>query len=151
MKRNVLVVIGGAIFSFVLLSVGVWIFLQTSSQGEWIRKSAAEGGVPKYEETIEKYGDPFDMMVRGMRVMQFVLWPIVALLTGAFVGLLARSAVWQTAAISLTPLSLLVLAGHSWNLAGIALSGVYLALCCAASLLLYRWKGKRLATGTAHV
>lgn len=86
------------------------------------------------------------MMARGMRVMQFVLLPIVALFTGAFVGLLARSAVWQTAATSLIPLSLLVLAAHSWDLEGIALSGVYLALCCAASLLLYRWKGKKLAT-----
>jgi hypothetical protein len=145
----VLLVVCGIILSFVLLSIGLWIFLQTSSQGQWIRESA--GRVPEYEETIEKYGDPFEMMARGMRVMEFVLLPIVALLTGAFVGLLARSAVWQTAAFSLIPLSLLVLAAHSWNLRGFVSSGVYLALCCAASLLLFRWKGKKPTTGTAHV
>ncbi|MFN2514052.1 MAG: hypothetical protein ABR568_21890 [Pyrinomonadaceae bacterium] len=151
MKRNLLVIGGGVILSFLLLSVGGWIVLQTSSHGVWIREFTADGRIPTSEETIQKDNDPFDIMARGMRVIQFVLLPIVALFTGTFVGLIARSAVWQTAAISLIPLCLLVLAGHSWNLEGIALSGVYLALCCAASLLLYRWKGKKLAIGTAHV
>jgi hypothetical protein len=151
MKRNLLVVGGGVILSFVLLSVGAWIFLQASSQGEWIRETAADGRMPKYEEEIEKYGDPFDMMTRGMRITQFILLPIVGLLTGTFVGLLARSAVWQTAAISLIPLALLVLAAHSWTLEGLLLSCVYIVLCSATSLLLYGWKGKRLAARTAHV
>jgi hypothetical protein len=151
MKRNVLVVGGSVILSFVLLSVGGWIFLQTSSQGEWIREFAADGKMPKYQEAMEKYGDPFDMMARGMRVMRFVLLPIVALLTGTFVGLLARSAVWQTAAISLSPLALLVLTAHSWTLVGLLLSCVYIVLCSMASLLLYRWKSRRLVPRTAHV
>lgn len=99
--------------------------------------------MPEYQETVEKYGDPFDMMARGMRVMDFVLLPIVALLTGAFVGIVALSAVWQTAAISLIPLALLVLAGHSWDLKGFVLSGVYLVLCGAASLLVHKLKGQK--------
>ncbi|MDQ3684984.1 MAG: hypothetical protein M3430_05210 [Acidobacteriota bacterium] len=144
-------VLGGVVLSFVLLTVGIWAFLQTSAQGEWLRESAERGRMPEYQETVEKYGDPFDMMTRGVRVMQFVLLPSVALLVGAFVGLLARDVVWQMAAISLVPLLVLVLFASAWEWDGFALSGVYIALCCAASLLLHRWRGKKHASGTAHV
>ena len=109
------------------------------------------GGGCLYQEAVEKYGDPFDMLARGVRVMQFVLFPAVALLVGAFVGLLARSVVWQAAALSLVPLLVFVLLASSWDLEGFVLSGVYLALCCAASLLLSRWRGKKAASRTAHV
>ena len=144
MRRTAIIIVVGVILSFVLMSVGFWIFLNTSSQGEWIRESAARGKIPEYKEMKERYGDPFDMMSRGLRIVQFVVLPIVALLTGACVGFLARRAVWQTAAISFAPVSLLVLAAHSWDLEGFWLSGLYLALCAAASLLLYRWKCKKL-------
>src|ERR1044071_6918519 len=118
MTRNILIVLGSIALSFVLLSLGVWVFLHTSSEGEWIREAAQRGRMPEYRETLEKYGDPFTMMDRGGGVMQFVLFPSVALLVGIFVGLLARGAVWQVAAISLLPLIIFVLFASAWDLEG---------------------------------
>ena len=151
MTRNILIVLGSIALSFVLLSLGVWIFLHTSSEGEWIRESAERGRMLEYRETIEKYGDPFTMMDRGVRVMQFVLFPSVALLVGIFVGLLARGAVWQVAAISLLPLIIFVLFASAWDLVGFVLSVLYVALCCAAGVVTHRWRGRKSVSGAAHV
>ena len=151
MTRNVLVVLGAVALSFVLLTAGIWLILQTSPQGGWIRESAERGRALGRQETLEKYGDPFEMVASTVRVAQLALFPAVALLVGAFVGLLGRGAVWQVAALSLTPLLIFVLSASAWGLEGFISGGAYLALCCAAGVLTSRLRRKRSAAGTAHV
>ncbi len=54
MRRTAIIIVVGVILSFVLLSVGFWIFLHSSSQGEWIRESAARRKIPEYKEMKER-------------------------------------------------------------------------------------------------
>jgi len=92
--------------------------------------------------------DPRNNPVLYFRVIFLAVLPAVSLALGVFVGVLARSQIIATTAISLVPVAGLVVVSlwASAPLEGVLWGVVYVALACAASVSVGRLRAQRNGT-----
>lgn len=135
MLRKTLAVLGGALLSAVLLVIGSWLMLRLTSIGP-IAEGAA--GVSRTSEIQ----DPFDALNQFMWISNVLLFPVIALSVGAFVGLLVRNRTWQLAAASMVPAVLFFLAAHSWRVEAFLFGLAYLALASIAGVWIIKLRRK---------
>jgi len=134
MGKNIGIVLGGIVISYMLLALCTWLFLRSSVVGDMILEGFRTGNQIGSQVLTEKYGDPAIIMKRGLQQIQFIIGPIVSVSVGIFVGLFSRRHVWQLSALSLVPFAIFMVVAHSWNLAGIGLGLLYLAMSVVSAL-----------------
>jgi len=100
MKRALVLGISGAVLTLLLMSVSMYLELRFTELGGFMREAAH--GVPN-----PKYGDPFALLGKWVRIHQFVVAPVVSALIGFGIGLLARGQLLLTVLIGIAPLVLL--------------------------------------------
>ena len=137
MIKNISLVIGGILLSFVLVVAGGWIILQFTP----MKAALIENAAAWYE-----HGDPFVVMGVTLSIIEFVMCPVIAIAVGVYVGFLARRLAWQLSAISSIPLITLFLTASTWRWGSIALAGLYLLIASAIAFVVARWRSRRRAS-----
>jgi hypothetical protein len=143
--KNLLVILLGVLLSFLLLSIGVFVTMRTTTEGRMSRELAPRASTTTSEQLAheaEKYGDPFKLMTQTLRIYEFAVLPCVAILVGLFVGAIAKGNVPGVSAVALLPLVIFYMISASWNLRSVADSIGYLSLGIAASILVARRRSR---------
>ena len=131
MIRNILIGVVGVVFAGILLSVGGWLMFNFSGEGELIK--ALQTDTISKEEFAGAF---FDGAERRTLVMEILVFPLIALSVGGFVGLFARERAWLPAIIGISPIFLFLLSEPS--IKGVLLSTVYTILAIAIATIISR-------------
>jgi hypothetical protein len=97
MKRNIVIGVGAAVLGFFLISLFAYLELRYTEFGAFMQ-GAAKGVLDR------RYGDPFDFMGKWARINQFIMFPVVSVLVGLFIGSLCRARCWLAVLIGVTPI-----------------------------------------------
>lgn len=147
MKRNILVFIGGVTLTFFYVLLCGWLGLNFSIFGKIATESAASGRVPEYKEVMAKYGqDPFKQMEMVLRIARFFLYPLLSILVGIYVGLLARKNEVMVAGIALLPFVIFVTSSDTSRTSAFGFSIMYLSFSCITTHVV---AGRRVARETS--
>jgi hypothetical protein len=125
MRKNILALIIAVVFSFVLVLVG-----------QRISYSLCFGE----DQSGAAYKSD---LITFFLIQSFVVFPVSAMITGAFVGWFTQKSAWWLAGISLLPLLIYSLMVNSWERAEVFLSIIYLALSLASAFGVSWWKDRR--------
>lgn len=147
MVRKIVLIIGGISLSAVLLVLTSWLVLNFTSFGKLVQQESPPTNVT-YDQVVATHGDPFELMEITLAAVDFVGMPLTALLVGCFVGLMATKGAASAAATSLLPLSIFILATHSFSILGFVLASVCLTVGAFSSLAVSRFKSRRSRTPT---
>ncbi|HLG14786.1 MAG TPA: hypothetical protein VJH03_09840 [Blastocatellia bacterium] len=138
MIKNISIVVGGVMLSFLLVVAGGWIVIQfTPMKSVLIENDTA----------WSKLGDPFAVLGTTLSIIKFVMCPVIAMAIGGYVGFLVRSHAWQLAMISAIPFTVVFLAAGDWRAEGVALGGFYLLIASAFAFAIARSRSRRRAAG----
>ncbi|MBK9163590.1 MAG: hypothetical protein IPM21_06665 [Acidobacteria bacterium] len=132
MFRSVLIGVLGFILSGMLLGFAGWLFFNFSGERELLQ--ALHAGTISKEEFAEAF---FDGAVRKSLVTEILALPLVAIITGGFIGLLARERVWLPTLVGIFPVLFFVL---EISVKGMVLSAIYSLLAIAFATVTYRWR-----------
>ena len=141
MIKIISVVLVAIFLSFLLFALGGWIAKEFTAFGKYASASAAKGQLLDYEETVKEYGDPFEMMRKALMFTNFVIYPCLALLVGAFVGLFTPNHAWKVGFLSLVPFVALILIVNR-DMGAFGFATAYLILCCFASNQVFKLKNR---------
>jgi len=131
MKRNILVCIGGIILTLLFLLLCAWLALKFTTFGKITTESAALGRAMEHKEVVAKYGqNPFKYMHTELRIGQFVLFPLLSILIGIYVGVLARKNEVLIAGITLLPFVIFTTSSDTSRATAFGFSILYLGICC---------------------
>lgn len=133
MIRNILIGVVGVFLTGILLSLAGWLMFNFSDQGELIM--ALHTGTISKEEFA---GTFFEGAERRTLVSEILIFPLIAVSLGSFVGLFARERTWLPALIAISPLFLFLLSVPS--IKGVLLCAVYATLAIAIATILSRWR-----------
>ena len=145
MKRNVLIILGGIVLSFLLVVFSGWILATFTSMGKIATESAALGRAMEYKEVVAKYGEPFKSMITVSRIIDFGIFPAGSILIGIYVGFLSKNKEVIVSGITLFPLLIMATSTDSSRLTAFALSGLYLSLCCFTTYFIVKWRTNRVS------
>ncbi len=80
MVRTILIIISAVIISFMLLSLGTFIWLKTTAMGEFVEDFSQTKldnlSHEQREQMKKKYGDPFDFMMNKLLYVEVIFIPV---------------------------------------------------------------------------
>jgi len=134
MVRSILVGIGAAILSWVLLCLSIVAWLSVTQSGHFVRDPQVRN--KDYATIQREYGDPFELLNRGKRQYELVVFPLISIITAAVVGLTGKVRTGWTAVVALLPLQAFLLLAGSFALGAFVRAFVYflLAYFCASKV-----------------
>ncbi|MGA7221134.1 MAG: hypothetical protein WBX38_22660 [Candidatus Sulfotelmatobacter sp.] len=127
MKRAILVGLGAALLAMALTSFATYLEVSYTRNGDFIRDWVSNGA------PNPRYGDPLAFMVTWLRINQFMVDPVVSLLSGLLVGSFGRSRRFLSLMIAVLPIGLIEWQSDIVSFASILAS------------LMFAWLGARLA------
>jgi hypothetical protein len=140
MARPILVGIGAAFLSWVLLVVCTVCWLSWTRSGHFARdqRTVKEG----YTQVQKQYGEPFELLSQGAKAYDFLILPLISIVTGVVVGAASRKQSGWTAIVALLPLQILVVVADDFRVWGLVRALVYLSLAYLSAVMMYRTKGR---------
>lgn len=151
MKRNVLIILGGIVFSLLLIVLSGWVLVTFTNMGKIATESAALGRAMEYKEVVAKYGDPFKSMKTVSTIIHFGIFPIGSLLIGVYVGFLSKNKEVIVSAITLFPFLIIVTSTDSSRVTAFMFAVFYLSICCFTTFFIARWRTTKIAvTGASN-
>ncbi len=146
MRRNILIILGCVILSAILVGLSSYVILLHTGLGGFFTDPAVREGD---HGTIEKrYGDPFELFDRALKLRRFVALPIVALAVGAFAGYFAKARVGLIACIGILPVEVWFLSIFGIQPLEVALGVGYFALAYLSSIATFRIRHRRTLPST---
>jgi len=130
--RTILVGLGAALLSWILLCLCVVAWLSWTRAGRFARDQRVMS--EDYSAVRKEYGDPFELLDRGKRQQEFVAFPLISIITGVVVGLAGKVRPGWVAVVALFPLQIFLLAANSFAAWAFIRALVYflLAFFCAS-------------------
>jgi hypothetical protein len=140
MARPILVGIGATFLSLVLLVCCTFCWLSWTRSGQFARdqRTVNEG----YTQVQKQYGEPFEMLSQGAKVYDFLILPLISIITGVVVGSASKKQAGWTAVVALLPLQTLVVVADGFRVWGLVRPLVYLSLAYLCAVMMYRTKGR---------
>ena len=134
MVRSVTICIVAVLFSWVLLYVSIAGWLSRTRSGKFVRDPHVL--TEDYGTVQEKYGKPFELMNEAQKEMGLIVFPLISIAIGVFVGLSTNTRAGWIAVISLLPLQIFLLEAGSFALGTCAQTIAYLLLAylCANTI-----------------
>lgn len=139
MARSILTGIGGAVLSFILLAALVMVWLSWTRPGQMVNdprilneKDAAA--------IVAEYGDPIEQLQKGKEQHELVLFPLISILTGVFVGLLGKVRTGWTAVVALLPLQVFLIFAESFDVAAFLRALAYFLLAYLSASMVRRMR-----------
>jgi len=110
MVRNILLIAGGIALSFGLMNAGNWIILHYTTYGA-IERENPNRTWQEFEymnrreaEMRQRYGGSYnELFWRAVWLNKAAINPLIALMVGVLIGLLARRRAWTLAMLSIVP------------------------------------------------
>ena len=110
MVRSILLISGGIALSFALMNAGNWIILHCTTYGA-IERENPNRTWQEFEymnrreaEMRQRYGGSYhELFWRAVWLNKAAIKPLIALIVGVLIGLLARRRAWALAILSLVP------------------------------------------------
>lgn len=126
MLRNTIVSIAGVLIAIVLLVFAGWLLLGLSAQS-----------TPSEEVT----GAFLDRIARVTLLSEIVVFPMLALIIGSFVGFFARERIWLSALVAILPVLLFPLSVPSFRT--MILCVIYVGLTIGVATVVSRQRSFR--------
>ena len=135
MLRNILVICGGIILGLLLMAFSGWFLYQFSG-------IAKIPGTTVAAQTARAY-KLMGSMERGFRIIEYGIFPLGAILIGAYVGF--ASVKNESLISALTGFSFIAQVASFSNsrMTGFAFSLWYLSFCCFTTYFISKWKERR--------
>ena len=111
MKREIVAGALGLSVTVIVSIFGIWVTLVREpwrAIAEDVERMKSMPGA--HSETLNTYGDPFDLMKRDANVIAFVVCPIASIVPGLLCGAVKVQRPWLVLSISYTPVFLIVVA-----------------------------------------
>ena len=123
--RDLIVVILGFVLCVILMAVGTYVALRTTSVGQLlIDTESARSDPAALSAALTRYGDPFGLLTETFPRLLNVLGLLISVLVGGFVGIfVSRERPWMSV-VSVLPLAATTLLAQptspgSWLLASV--------------------------------
>ena len=147
MKRILIVIIGGEILGVIYIACCAWLLLKFTIFGKIATESAAIGRVMEYKEVVSKFGqNTFWNMQTELRLIQYVMFPLLSVLIGIYVGVYSIKNEVAIAAITILPFVIFATSSDSSRVAAFGFSIFYLGICCLATNVIARRRTTRQAS-----
>lgn len=137
--RDTITVAGVAVLSFLLLAASAVVVLNFTRGGQLDRDPSVLS--QSYPTVKVKYGDPRQLMSQTVRLYEYGVTPVIALITGVLVGLFTKRRSELLGCVAILPLAGFMLAAHSFAIRGFVLGAVYLILAATAASVSHRLRG----------
>lgn len=137
MFRNVLIGVVGLVFCFILLGSAGWLMFTLSGERELFQ--ALDAGTMSKEEFAAAF---FEASERKIFITQVLALPLIAMITGGFIGLFARDRIWLPTLAGIIPLLFFV---FEISVRGAVLSVVYVLLAVSTATMANRFRSPNVA------
>ena len=126
MVRSLIIAVGAALLSWMLLYLSLTVWLSRTRSGNFARDPHAL--TDDYATVKKQYGNPFELMNEGQKEFELGVFPIISIIIGAIVGLTVNTRAGWIAIFSLVPLQIFLLVASSFAVGAWARMLVYFLL-----------------------